>query len=157
MSLSLNSLRLLTQRKVKHQVHQFPHTIHEATQVAAEVGQPAEKVYKTLVVLAPEPSAKPMLIMVAADRSLDLKKVAQALKVKKVKMALHQEAEALTGLQVGGISALALLNQGFRVYIDRPAQKLETILVSAGQRGVNVELAVKDLVKLTQARWIEAS
>jgi Cys-tRNA(Pro)/Cys-tRNA(Cys) deacylase len=153
----LNSLRLLEQRKIPFQIHKFPDTIHSAAGVADYVGKPPSMVYKTLVVLRTSPRAKPMLIMVAGDRELDLKRVAKAIKEKKVRMATHQEAEKRTGLKVGGISALALLNRGFEIYIDEPAQTLDTVLISAGQRGVNVELPLKDLVSLTQARWIQAT
>jgi Cys-tRNA(Pro)/Cys-tRNA(Cys) deacylase len=156
-TISLNSTRLLTQRKIPFKIHQFPETIHSADGVADFVGLSLEQVYKTLVVLRQQPRAKPMLIMIAADRQLNLKRVAKTVKEKKVQMASHQEAERLTGLKVGGISALALLNKGFDVYIDQRAKVLETILVSAGQRGVNLELKVADLVKVTGARWIEAT
>jgi Cys-tRNA(Pro)/Cys-tRNA(Cys) deacylase len=71
-------------------------------------------------------------------------------------MASHHDAEALTGLQVGGISSLALLNRGFDVCIDRAAQDLDLILVSAGQRGIDLRLAVEDLVRVTGARWVDA-
>jgi Cys-tRNA(Pro)/Cys-tRNA(Cys) deacylase len=155
--ISLNSTRLLNQRRIPFIVHEFPDSIRSADEVAAQVGIPPDQVYKTLVVLKSQPRAKPLLIMIAADRQLDLKKVAKAVGEKKVQMATHQEAEKLTGLQVGGISALALLNRGFEIYLDQPAQALDKILVSAGQRGVDLELAVADLVKVTTARWIEAT
>jgi Cys-tRNA(Pro)/Cys-tRNA(Cys) deacylase len=76
---------------------------------------------------------------------------------KKVRMASHNEAEALTGLQVGGISALALLNRPFDVFIDHPASELPHLLVSAGKRGINLRLAVRDLIRVTRARIIEAT
>jgi len=72
-------------------------------------------------------------------------------------MATQREAEALTGLQVGGISALALLNRGFRIYLDAAANAWETIVVSAGQRGLSVEVSVPDLVKLLNARVADVS
>jgi len=156
-SISLNSARLLSQQRIAFKIHQFPESIHSADGVAEAVGVSPERVYKTLVVLRQQPRAKPMLVMVAADRALNLKKVAKAVKEKKVQMAPHKEAERLTGLKVGGISALALLNKGFDIYIDQAAQELDAILVSAGKRGVNLELAVADLVKVTGARWIEAA
>ena len=156
-TISLNSTRWLTQRKIPFTVHQFPDTIHSAEGVAAFVGAPPEQVYKTLVVLRQRPRAKPMLVMLPANRALDLKRVARAVNEKKVRMASHKEAEQLTGLKVGGISALALLNKGFEIYLDQTAQDLETILVSGGQRGVNLELAVADLVAVTQARWMAAT
>ena len=58
------------------------------------------------------------------------------------------------GLQTGGISPLALIGKGFDIYLDDQAQQHTTIAVSAGQRGANVELNVKDLRKLTNARLV---
>ena len=157
MAVKLNSIRLLEKRKIPFTVHQFPDTIHDAEKVAEAVGKPAEMVYKTLVVLKNTPRSKPMLVMIAAPRRLNLKKVAKAIGEKKVRMASYAEAEKLTGLKVGGIGALALLNRGFDVFIDTAAQSSETVLVSAGKRGVNLELPVESLVSLTGAKWIDVS
>ena len=154
----LNSMRLLDQRKITYKVHEFPDTIHSADGVADYVGLPPEMVYKTLVVLPLDKTqGKPMLVMVAGSRELNLKKLAKAVGQKKVQMAPHKEAENLTGLQTGGISALALLYKNFSVYLDRPALALERVLVSAGKRGINLELPVQDLIKVTQAKVIEAT
>ena len=76
---------------------------------------------------------------------------------KKLTMASHRDAEALTGLQVGGISPLALLNRGFDVCIDRAAGGLPRVFVSAGKRGIDLCLAVDDLVRVTGARWVDAT
>ncbi len=155
MTEKLNSMRLLDQRKIQYTVRQFPDTIHSADGVADYFGLPHHVVYKTLVVM---PSAgKPLLVMVAGSRELDLKKVAKAVGEKKVQMATKKEAEQLTGLQTGGISALALLQKNWRVFIDQPALQLERVLVSAGKRGVNLELPVPDLIKITNARAIDAT
>ncbi|GAB4425981.1 MAG: aminoacyl-tRNA deacylase [Anaerolineae bacterium] len=156
MAEKLNSMRLLEQKKVSFTVRQFPDTIHSADGVADYFGLPHEMVYKTLVAL-PANRGKPLLVMVAGSRELDLKLLAKAVGEKKVQMATKKEAEQLTGLQTGGISALALLHKNFRVFIDRPALQLERVLVSAGKRGVNLELAVPDLVKITGARAIAAT
>ena len=155
MTEKLNSMRLLEQKKINFTVRDFPETIHSADGVADYFGLPQDIVYKTLVVLPP--NGKPMLVMVAGNRELDLKKIAKATGYKKVQMAPKKEAESLTGLQTGGISALALLHKSFTVYIDKLALNLEQILVSAGKRGVNLELPVQDLIKVTQARSIEAT
>ncbi|NIN09366.1 MAG: aminoacyl-tRNA deacylase, partial [Planctomycetales bacterium] len=133
----------------------FSPDVHSATGVADAVGLPYDQVYKTLVVLRTE--GKPALIMIAGHRELDLKRVAKAVGEKKVRMASHKEAEGLTGLQVGGISALALLNRPFDVFIDRPATELSHILVSAGKRGINLRVPVTDLIRVTHARVIEAT
>jgi Cys-tRNA(Pro)/Cys-tRNA(Cys) deacylase len=151
----LNSMRILEQQKVSYTLREFPETIHSADGVADYFDLPHEWVYKTLVVLPP--SGKPMLAMVAGSRELDLKKLAASVGQKKVQMAPHKEAERLTGLQTGGISALALLHKNFAVYLDQPALALERILVSAGKRGVNLELEVQDLIRVTKAKVIEAT
>ena len=150
-----NAMRALDARKIPYEVFTFSPDIHSAVGVAEAVGLPPHQVYKTLVVLRPQ--GKPMLIMVAGDRELDLKRVAKAVGEKKVRMASHREAEALTGLRVGGISALALLNRPFDVFIDRPATELSHVLVSAGARGINLRLAVSDLIRVTHARIIQAT
>jgi len=72
-------------------------------------------------------------------------------------MAAQRQAEQLTGLQVGGISALALMQKGFDIYIDQAALEQEWVYVSAGQRGINLRLAVEDLIRITQAQVIEAT
>ncbi|MCI0394856.1 MAG: aminoacyl-tRNA deacylase [Chloroflexi bacterium] len=149
------AIKLLEGKKILHQVYEYPAGERDAERVAAEMAVPAGQVFKTLVVL--RPAGKPMLVMVPADRQLDLKKLAQAVGEKKVKMATHKEAEALTGLQVGGISALALLNRGFAVYLDRSAQAFPEIYVSAGRRGLDIRLAVADLIRLTGARVVDVS
>jgi Cys-tRNA(Pro)/Cys-tRNA(Cys) deacylase len=95
--------------------------------------------------------------MVPADRQLDLKKLAQGVGVKKLKMATYGEAEALTGLQVGGISPLLLVNKGFAIYLDVAARPYTHIYVSAAQKGLNVKVAVKDLLRVTGARWVDGS
>lgn len=156
------AMRALDERGISYQVVSFPEAIHDALGVATHAGLPPHQVYKTLVVEVREarprsPRQRPLLVLVAADRTLDLKKVARALGVKRVEMASHAQAERLTGLKVGGISALALLDKGWRVLIDRPAANLEEIVVSAGQRGLNLRLRVEDLLRVTRAEWVEAS
>lgn len=156
MAKSLNSMRLLDQAKVNYTVHTFPDTIHSADGVADYLQVPRSQVYKTLVVERAT-GGKPSLVMVSGERELDLKKLAASLGEKKVSMASQINAEKVTGLKVGGISALALLNRGMKIYIDKPALELETIIISAGQRGINLQLPVKDLLKVTNAAVIDAT
>jgi len=152
-----NAMRTLDQRKVPYSVFTFSPDIHSADGVAAALGIPAATVYKTLVVL--RPAGRPLLVIVPGDRELDLRLLARSLVEKSLSMAGHREAEALTGLQVGGISALALLGKGFDVCIDRAALSLDLgqIVVSAGARGLNLRLRVSDLVAVTGARTVEAT
>ena len=148
-------MRVLDQRKIPYEVHDYSPGIHSAVEAAQAMGQPPERVYKTLVVMREAPKAKPMLVMVPGGRELDLRELARSTGDKKLRMAAQKEAESLTGLLVGGIGALALLNRGFEIWIDPDARAHERICVNAGQRGINLELRVDDLVRVTGARWFK--
>ena len=153
-----NVTRLLDSRKVYYETNEYDGSIfHSAEQVAALIGVPVDHVYKTIVVLREEKGKKPLLVMIAANREIDLRKLAAAVGEKKLKVAKHDEAEALTGLQVGGISSLALLNKPFDVCLDQAATALSHIHISGGQRGLDVKLAVKDLIALSKAKVVEAT
>ena len=147
--------RLLTGKKVTHRVFSYSPELTDSTQVAQSLGIPAEQVYKTLV--AYETPKKRFLVMIPSRGQLDLKKLAKAVQAKKVRLATHREAESWTRLQVGGISALALLNRGFKVFLDESARSLEQVVVSAGERGTNVQLFVTDLLKLTNGRFVDVA
>jgi Cys-tRNA(Pro)/Cys-tRNA(Cys) deacylase len=148
-----NTMRLLDANKVVYEVYTFSPDIHSATEVASATGLDPRTVYKTLVIQRQR--GKPLLVMVAGDVQVNLSALAASVDEKRLRMAAHRDAEALTGLQVGGISALALLNRGFEICIDRDARRLDRIAVSAGQRGINLYLAVSDLVRITGARWVD--
>jgi Cys-tRNA(Pro)/Cys-tRNA(Cys) deacylase len=152
--LKLNSMRVLEAQSVSYEVFTYPPQRHSAVEVAELAGVPPAQVYKTLVVQREE--GKPLLVMVAGDRELNLKRLAAAIGEKKLSMASHRDAERLTGLRVGGISPLALLNRGFEIYVDQAAADQSHVYVSAGQRGVNLRVAVEDLLQVTSARLVEA-
>lgn len=150
------AIRMLEQRKIPHQVFEFDDTIRSAQEVARVTGTPADQVLKTLVVEQEPPRGKPFLVMMPSSLEIDLKVLAQSLELKKLRMASHRDAEAQTGLKVGGISALALLGKGFPVLIEETATLFDDILVSAGQRGWDVRLRLADLLGLTGARPVRA-
>jgi len=131
---------------------------HTAEDAARMLGVPLSAMYKTLVVLRDTPAnSKPLIVMVASDRELNLKLLAASLGEKKLRMASQKEAEHLTGMQVGGISVLALRAATFDVLIDERARNLETIHISAGERGTEIALRTADLVALSRARYVRAS
>lgn len=151
-----NVIRFLDGQKVKYQActYDYDAGVQSAVEVAQAIGLPADQVFKTLVALPEEPRRKPMLVVIPGPATLDLKTLAKAANLKKAKMATHEQAETLTGLQTGGISALALINKGFDVYLDERANRWQEIAVSAGQRGLNVLVPVADFVRLTRARIV---
>ncbi|MBV7332987.1 hypothetical protein KFU94_33115 [Chloroflexi bacterium TSY] len=151
-----NVTRFLDNKRVAYQVYQYDYEsgVQSAVEVAEAIGLPPEQVFKTLVTLLDGPKSKPMLVVMPGPDILNLKNFAKAIKAKKVKMASHEQAENLTGLQTGGISPLALINKGFSIYLDQRAKDFQSIAVSAGQRGVNLEIAVDDLIHLTRAHLV---
>ncbi|MBP9503158.1 MAG: aminoacyl-tRNA deacylase [Candidatus Promineofilum sp.] len=151
------AMRALDGKRIPYEVLTYPDELRDAEEIALLLELPANAVFKTLVVLPPEAGKKPMLVMVPSDAHLDLKKLATAAGVKKLKMATHREAEQLTGLQVGGISAVALLNKSFAVYIDSSARAQDKICISAGKRGIQLRVPTGALVNLTNARWADVA
>lgn len=150
-----NVTRLLDARGVAYEYFELPPEKHTAEETAKLLDVPESHVYKTLVVLREGKGKKPLLVLTPAGRALNLKTLAAALGEKKLHMATQREAETLTGLQVGGISALALLNRGFVIALDKAALGLPFIHISAGQRGANLRLQAADLVALTGARLVD--
>ena len=80
-----NAMRMLEARGVPYETYTFPPETHSAEGVAQVVGLPASQVYKTLVVMRKQ--GKPLLVMIAGDRELDLKRLAKAAGEKKLRMA----------------------------------------------------------------------
>ena len=152
-----NAVRALEARGFVFEALSYDPEIHSAVGLAEALGIPPGQVYKTLVVLRDPPAGRPFLVMVAGDRELDPRRLARSLGEKAVRMASHREAERLTGLQVGGIGSLALMGKGFTVCIDRPALEHPWILVNGGRRGLNLRVAVEDLVGITAARVVDAT
>jgi Cys-tRNA(Pro)/Cys-tRNA(Cys) deacylase len=144
-----NSMRILDARHILYVAFSYDDSIHSGAGVADALGVPVGQVFKTLVVLRDR--GRPLLAIIPSDRELDLKRIAAAAGEKRVRMATQREAEAKTGLLVGGISALALLDKGFDVFLDEAARQFDELYVSAGQRGINLRLRVDDLLAVTKA------
>ena len=151
MSVVNNVTRLLDGKKIKYEIFDLPVEKLGAIETAELLNLPIEIVFKTIVITrAPK---KPLLCVIPGNGEVDLKAVATACGEKKVHLPTQNEAEALTGLQAGGISPLALINKDFTVFLDESARKLDEIHISGGQRGLNIKLPVNDLVSITNARF----
>ena len=117
-----------------------------ATGVAAALGRPPSQLFKTLVAKVDGDLA---VFVVPADRQLDLRTAG-----KRTELAGKAEAERATGYVVGGISPLGQRKR-LPATIDSSIYDWETVLVSAGRRGLQIELAPPDLIALTGARVAE--
>ena len=149
-SVKNNITRLLDSRKITYLAFELSAEKRGAIETARLLGVPTDIVYKSIVVT--RKAGKPILVVVPATHEVNLKKAAKFLGEKKVFLSTQNEAEKLTGLQVGGISPLALINKGFLVVLSISVQNHAEIHVSGGQRGLNILLRVDDLIKLTHAR-----
>ncbi|HTO44687.1 MAG TPA: aminoacyl-tRNA deacylase, partial [Burkholderiales bacterium] len=118
-------------------------------EAAAAVGVPAGMVYKTLV--AKLDAKRLAVALVPVSSELDLKALATLAEAKRAEMATPQEAERATGYVVGSISPLGQRRR-LETYIDSAVMKLTNVYVSAGRRGLEIELAPGDLVACCQAR-----
>ena len=156
-----HAMRLLEAEGVAYRatVYDASGGFHAADEAAAMLGIDLASMYKTLVVLRDPPARrKALLAMLPSIRDLDLKGLAAALGEKRVRMATRREAEQLTGMQAGGISVLGLKKPaGFEVLLDEAARSRRTLHISAGERGIEIELDVRDLVRLTGARFMRTA
>jgi Cys-tRNA(Pro)/Cys-tRNA(Cys) deacylase len=147
-----NVTRLLDSRRIAYQCFELPVEKLGAEETARLLGVNPGIVYKTIVVTRPKPG-KPILAVIPGPHRVDLKLLAAALGEKKISLPTEHEAEALTGLQAGGISPLALVSKGFQIVIDIAAQNHPEVHVSGGQRGLNIKLPVNSLAELTHATF----
>lgn len=150
MAITNNVTRFLDARKVKYTAHEVPAEKLGALEVAQIMGAPAGQVFKTIVTTREK--GKPVLAVIPGPHVVDLKLLASFLGEKKMRLPSEREAEQLTGLQAGGISPLALINKGFQVALDSAALAFDDIYISGGQRGLDIQLAVEDLVELVNAK-----
>lgn len=130
---------------VLHPYVHDPSAASYGAEAAEALGIDPEKVFKTLMV---EVEGRLAVGVVPVSGSLDLKAFAAALGAKKASMADPAAAERRTGYVLGGISPLGQ-RQTSPTVIDGSALALETMLVSGGKRGLDIEVAPADLLRLT--------
>ncbi|MFC7733175.1 Cys-tRNA(Pro) deacylase [Actinomadura keratinilytica] len=114
---------------------------------ADALGVPHERLFKTLVA---EVDGRPTVAVVPVSATLDLKALAAAVGGKKARMADPADAERATGYVVGGISPLGQRRR-LPTVVDASASQFATVYVSAGRRGLQIELSPADLLRLTGA------
>lgn len=120
----------------------------DAKTAASQAHIDLEKVYKTLVAVGDKTGT--IVACIRAEDELDLKALAKHSGNKKVEMLLMKNLEKTTGYLRGGCSPIGM-KKSFPTFIDESAKKLETIVISAGARGSQVELSPYDLEQLTGA------
>ena len=151
-----NVMRILDQKKISYTPHTYPCSggaVDGAT-VAGLIGVAPERVFKTLVTRGA--SKQNYVFVVPVLGSLNLKAAAKAVGEKSIEMIHQAELLPLTGYVHGGCSPVGMKKQ-LRTVIDDSAQDLETMVVSAGKIGFQVELSPADLAGLARARFAPVS
>lgn len=140
----------LTRAGVAHRLHAYAHDPRAASyglEAAELLGLDPGRVFKTLLVAA---DSRLAVAIVPVDRQLDLKALAAAVGAKRAVLAEPADAERATGYVVGGISPIGQKRR-LPTVLDATALTQDTVLVSGGRRGLDVELAPADLVAMTAA------
>jgi len=149
-----NACRVLDQLAIGYQLLAYEIDLADlsAEHVARKLGLPAARVYKTLCVVADDRAV--LLAVVAGDRQLDLKRLAQAAHKRSVQPVPLKDLLALTGYVRGGVTALAC-KKPYPVFLDRGALAHESISISAGQRGLQILLSGHDYLRASSATLAE--
>ena len=148
--------KALDKAKVTYATHAYAHDPkHESfgLEAAERLGLDPAVVFKTLVASV---DGQLTVAIVPVQRQLDLKALASAQRAKKAQMADVKQAERTTGYVAGGISPLGQ-RKPLPTVIDDSAQQHPAIHVSGGRRGLEVELAPRDLAELTRATFAPIS
>lgn len=144
---------LLRKKGLWHQVHRYTHDPEHASyglEAAEKLGVVPERIFKTLVASLDDKTL--LVAIVPVNRQVDLKALARAAGGKKARMAAADDVQRSTGYVLGGVSPLAQKRR-LRSFIDQSARQHETIYISAGRRGLEVELTPDTLIRLLGAEF----
>ena len=146
--------KLLKANKIDFSIHEYEHDANAkifGLEAAEKLNLRVEEVFKTLLVTDEK---NYFVAILPVHHQLNLKKVAQAVGAKKLKMSDPKDAERLTGYLVGGISPVGQKKR-LKTVIDQSAQQLEKLYVSGGKRGLDIGLKPQDLAKVLSATFAD--
>ena len=148
-----NAMRILEKMGIDYQMHTYDAGDKiDGVSVAKKLGLDARRVYKTLVTVGKSKNYFVFVIPVAAE--LNLKAAASAVGEKSVEMIHVKDINAVTGYVRGGCSPVGMKKQ-FKTVLDESAKSLETVVVSGGKIGFQIELSPADLAKAANAEFAE--
>jgi Cys-tRNA(Pro)/Cys-tRNA(Cys) deacylase len=144
------AINLLKKQKFDYKIHEYQHDAKAESyglEAAQKLGISAEQVFKTLVVKLDNSDLAVAVLPV--DKMLSMKLIAKAVSAKKADMADKQEVQRSTGYVLGGVSPLGQKKR-LKTVIDESVKQHQTIFISAGKRGLEIEISGQDLVLATQ-------
>lgn len=153
--LKTNVMRILDREKVSYTPHFYEHeegVAVDGVSVAKMLGQNPERVFKTLVTQGK--SKNFFVFVIPVEKELDLKAAAAAVGEKSVEMIHVKDINRVTGYIRGGCSPIGMKKQ-FETVLDSSAENQETVMVSAGKIGTQVELSPTELIRIIKGRFGE--
>ncbi|MDH6366267.1 MULTISPECIES: Cys-tRNA(Pro) deacylase [Breznakia] len=148
-----NAMRILEQKKFEYHTYSYvPSEDGKPGESALQIGKPAEMIYKTLVCVAK--SKQHYVFVIPVLHELDLKKAAKAVKEKSVELIHVKELLPLTGYVRGGCSPFGM-KKLFPTVIDASALSLDTIIVSAGKIGQQIETSKDAFESILHASFLD--
>ena len=147
-----NVHRLLDVAGISYSSHFYDEEITDGELVAKALGEDPDRVYKTLV--TEDPYHNHFVFCVPVNARLNLKKAAKAAGVKSIEMILQKTLLPLTGYVHGGCSPIGM-KKPFPTFIEETAQLYDTIFVSGGKKGCQVEVSPADLATYIKASFID--
>lgn len=151
------AINLAKKKKIAHTIHEYQHDPRATSyglEAAQVLGQDPKKVFKTLLFCLNGEAKNLAVAIIPVDQKLNLKLAAKAANAKKADMADPEIAQKITGYVVGGISPLGQ-KKVLPTFLHSSAEPQNTICVSAGKRGLEIELAPQDLLVLTRGQFAE--
>ncbi len=149
------AINAANKNKIEYAVHEYSHEPSAEAyglEAANKLGIAKERVFKTLVVTL---DGKELAVgVIPVSSKLSMKHIAKALGAKKATMAEKYDVERSTGYVLGGVSPLGQKRR-LRTILDSSASNYSTIFVSAGRRGLEIELNPNDLLALTKGSFAQ--
>lgn len=142
-------INVVRKNKVSHKIHEYSHDETSESyglEAAEKMGVSEERVFKTLVVSLD--SNELVVGVIPVSSMLSMKLIANAVGAKKATMANKSDVERSTGYVLGGVSPLGQKKR-LKTIVDLSARNYSTVYVSAGRRGLEIELSPDDLTRLT--------
>lgn len=149
-----NAIRMVEQKKIPYTEHEYEWDENHlsASSVAEQLPESQSRIFKTLVAVGNVTG--PLVAVIPGEAELNLKRLAKVSGNKKVEMLNLKDLEATTGYIRGGCSPIGM-KKLFPTYLDQIAENYDQIIVSAGRRGLQMELAPQDICALTSGQFAD--